>query len=81
MKTTLDIDEMLLREAKQRAGAAGTTLKAFVEEALRIHLLGLEEPNEDFILELPVVVGDRPPAVDISDRRELYDYMERERGH
>jgi hypothetical protein len=35
MKTTLDIDDALLRRAKARALERGTTLRAVVEEALQ----------------------------------------------
>ena len=34
MRTTLDIDDALLAEAKRRAADKGTTLTAFVEHAL-----------------------------------------------
>jgi hypothetical protein len=35
MKTTFDLPEPLLREAKRRAAETGTTVKALVEEGLR----------------------------------------------
>jgi hypothetical protein len=35
MKTTVDISDALLHEAKQAARAEGTTLKALIEEGLR----------------------------------------------
>lgn len=35
MKTTIDVSEPLLNEAKRRARAEGTTLRALVEEGLR----------------------------------------------
>ncbi len=75
MKTTLDLDDALLIEAKQRASLAGSTLKAFVEEALRARLLPRQEPSKPFKLSLPVVEGTAPPTVDIADRRRLYDFM------
>lgn len=78
MKTTIDIDDELLRKAKQQAGAAGVTLRAFIEEALRARLLPRPRKRERFHLDLPVVAGAAPPAVDISDRDALYDLMERD---
>jgi Arc/MetJ family transcription regulator len=79
MKTTLDLDDRLLREAKRRAAASGTTLRAFVEDALRSRLLPRPARGRRFRLKLPVVTGTRPPAVDVSDRRALYDFMEQRR--
>ncbi len=76
MKTTLDIDDDLLSSAKRRAAAAGMSLKAFVEEALRARLLASPARAPRFTLDLPMVVGGAPPAVDPADRDSLYDFME-----
>ena len=76
MKTTLDLDARLLSEAKRRAAAAGTTLKAFVEEALRGRMATRSVAPAEYRLELPVVRGKRPPAVDVADRRALYDLLD-----
>jgi hypothetical protein len=78
MKTTLDMDEELLRKAKQQAAAAGISLRTFVEDALRARLLPQPPARSRFKLKLTVIEGDRPPAVDIADRDALYDLMERE---
>jgi Arc/MetJ family transcription regulator len=78
MKTTLDMDDELLRKAKQQAAAAGISLRTFVEDALRARLLPQAPTRSRFKLKLTVVEGDRPPAVDIADRDALYDLMERE---
>ena len=77
MKTTLQLDDELLRLAKQRAAAEGVALRAFVEDALRARLLPKMEKRQVFRLELPVVDGNAQPAVDIADRNALYDLMER----
>jgi hypothetical protein len=76
MKTTLDLDDVLLAEAKRRAAAEGMSLKAFVEEALRARMLPKPKSQVAFRLELPVVRGQSPPAVSTADRRVLYDYLE-----
>jgi plasmid stability protein len=76
MKTTLQLDDDLLRLAKQRAAAEGIALRAFVEDALRARLLPRAEQRPAFKLDLPVVDGDKQPAVDIADRNALYDLME-----
>jgi hypothetical protein len=77
MKTTLDLDDELLRLAKKRAAAAGLTLRAYVEDALRSQLLPRPQQRRHFRLELPIVEGRAPPAVNIADRDALYDLMER----
>jgi hypothetical protein len=74
MKTTVDIQDQLLRRAKAEAKRGGTTLRALIEEGLR---LVLEEPAEHY--ELP----DRSVGVPGADnplqrmswqdlRREIY---------
>jgi Arc/MetJ family transcription regulator len=78
MKTTIDLDDDLLRKAKQRAAAEGIPLRAYIEDALKARLLPGARRRREFTLELPVVKGERPPSVDIADRNALYDLMERE---
>ncbi len=62
-------------EAKRRAASGGLTLKSFVEEALRARMLAPPKKRRRFRLQLPVVDGTLPPAVDVADRRALYDFM------
>jgi hypothetical protein len=78
MKTTIDLDDELLRQAKQRAAAAGLPLRAYIENALRAQLLPRARGRKAFRLVLPVVAGKAPPAVDVADRNALYDLMERD---
>lgn len=75
MKTTLDLDARLLREAKKRAASSGMTLKAFVEDALRARMAPAPHRAKRTRLRLPVVEGTAPPAVEVTDRRALYDFM------
>jgi predicted transcriptional regulator len=78
MKTTIELDDDLLRRAKQRAAMAGVTLRVFIEDALRARLLPRARNRQKFVLDVPVVAGEKQPAVDIADRNALYDLMERE---
>jgi len=78
MKTTLDMDDELLRRAKKQAAEDGVTLRTFVEEALRARMLPAMSSREPFRLALPVIEGHGAPAVDIADRDALYDLMEGE---
>lgn len=75
MKTTLDLDNRLLVEAKRQAASGGLTLKSFVEEALRARMLARPKKRKRFRLQLPVVDGSTPPTVDVTDRRTPYDFM------
>ena len=77
MKTTVDLDDELLRLAKQQAAKDGVSLRVLVEDALRARLLPVTRRRKRFKLELPVIEGRAPPAVDIGDRDALYDLMER----
>lgn len=79
MKTTLNIDDELLRRAKRRAADRGTTLTALVEEGLRG---ALEEPRRrpPAALDFPVFEGGGGAVVDPADRDGLYERMEAREG-
>jgi hypothetical protein len=76
MKTTLNLDEGLLREAKKRAAERGTTLTRVVEDALRESLED-DGASEPYTFTFPTFDGGGPPLVDVADRDALYDLMER----
>jgi hypothetical protein len=76
MKTTLDLDDTIIIKAKQRSAALGTTLTAFVEDALRARLLERPKGRKRYQYKMNVVRGTKPPAVDVADRRALYDFMD-----
>ena len=75
MKTTLNLDEHLLREAKKRAAEEGTTLTRVVEEALRDALSPHPGPEGDEVRW--IIVDGGPPRVDVADRNALYEFLER----
>jgi Arc/MetJ family transcription regulator len=77
MKTTIELDDDLVRRAKQEASRQGVPLRKLVEDALRASLLPQKRGRGRYRLEAPVVTGTAPPAVDIADRDALYDLMER----
>lgn len=76
MRTTLDIEDSLVRKAKKRAVEEGRTLTALLEEALRRYLSPRERPRQRFRLKLLKKKGRRVPGVDFSDRDALYERME-----
>ena len=77
MRTTLNLDDALMREAKQRAAATGRTLTALVERALR-ELLMREQAQEQapYRLEWVVVDGEIRDGVVLHDRDALMDVMD-----
>lgn len=77
MKTTLDLDDDLLAEAKSNAAAAGTSLREYVEDALRARLAPpSSKTRKPFRLTVPIVDGVAPPTVEVMDRTALYDFLE-----
>jgi len=75
MKTTLNLDDALLRQAKRVALERGVTLTQVVQEALEVAVLPKAQARP-FQLDWRPVRGHRPPAVDLADREALYDLME-----
>ena len=78
MKTTLNLNDQVLRHSKEMAARDGITLTRFVEDALRARLAGPGAKKRSFRLRLKVVTGRAPPNVDLSDREALYELMGRE---
>lgn len=73
MKTTLNIDDNVMKALREEAASRGCTMSELVETALRILLYRREE--EDELPELPTF-NSGGPLVDISDRDALYQAME-----
>lgn len=76
MRTTLDLDDELIKAVKKAAAESGRTMTDIVEQSLRETLLRSTAPKKPYRLRLPIVRGRRPPAVDLNDRDALYDFME-----
>ena len=74
MKTTLNLDDDLIREAKKRAAEDGTTLTHVVEEGLRA-VLDDRPPAEPYVFEWPTHKGGRF-IVDPADRDAVYDLLD-----
>ena len=75
MKTTLDLNDEILRRAETQAARDGISLTRFVEEALRTKLVDDSRQDPAFKLDLKTVKGYAPPTVDLSDREALYDVL------
>ncbi len=76
MRTTLDIDDHVLRQAKQLAAREGKTLTRIVEEALRDRLGRPSKSAKPFRVRLLTKKGRLIPGVSLADRDLLYERME-----
>jgi hypothetical protein len=76
MRTTLDLDDALIRKAKGRAADEGTTLTAVIEAALRQYLAPAPPTGKPFRLKLLTKKGRPVPGVNLADRDILYERME-----
>ena len=76
MKTTLEIDEGVMRQLKQRAAREGRTMSELVETALRA-LLARQEKRAKELPPLPVWDGGGL-LVDVADREALYELLDRD---
>ena len=76
MRTTLDLDDRLLGAAKRRAAETGSTLTAFVEEALAAALTRRPRAEAPFTLKWKTHSGRLLPGVDLADRDSLFEVMD-----
>ena len=76
MRTTLDIDDAVLRQAKKAAAEEGKTLTRVVEEALRERLAPRKRAGKPFKLRLLTKKGRLIPGTNLADRDALYERMD-----
>jgi plasmid stability protein len=74
-RTTLAIDEDLLRSLKGKAAREGRTLQDVANEVLR-QGLAKQTQRSDYLLELEGWAAEQQPGVDILDRDKLFDLMD-----
>ncbi|HEV8132772.1 MAG TPA: DUF2191 domain-containing protein [Acidobacteriota bacterium] len=75
MRTTIDLNDQLLRDAKRRAAQEGVPLRQVIECALRAHL-GTQATRPKFKLQWRTERGRLQPGVRLDDRDALFDLME-----
>ncbi|MGE5221609.1 MAG: CopG family ribbon-helix-helix protein [Omnitrophica WOR_2 bacterium] len=77
MRTTIRIDDELLKKAKQLAARSGKSLTAIIEDALRESLARQELSNPREPVRLVTFKGKGLlPGVDLDDSAALLDVME-----
>jgi predicted transcriptional regulator len=79
MRTTIVIDDELFRELKRRAAEERRTLSEVTQEALRRGLLRRPATRRPTRAKLPAFAMGKP-AVDLADRNQLLDTLDRSRG-
>lgn len=75
MRTTIDLNDELLRSAKQRAVRERVTLREIIERALRVHLGGARRQRA-YSLRWRTEAGRVLPGVRLDDRDALFDLMD-----
>lgn len=75
MRTTIRLDDLVLRRAKARAAAAGVSLNDFISDAVRAALAGRAQAAG--AVPLPTYRGrGLQPGADLDDSAALLDLME-----
>jgi hypothetical protein len=81
VRTTIRLDESLLREAKRAAADAGRTLTSLIEDALREILSRRRKGPPQKRVRLPTFHGSGvAPGVDLDDTAALIDLMDSRRA-
>lgn len=75
MRTTVEINDELLRRAKRCAADAGESLRAVIEAALRSYLGNGADPD-GYSLQWRAESGRIQPGVRLDDRDSLFDLMD-----
>jgi len=76
MKTTLDLPDELLIQAKKAAAEQRRPLKAIVEEGLRL-VLRQPQAKQSKKVRLITVKGGLPRDLDLSSREKMYEWIEK----
>ncbi len=77
MKTTIEIPDDLLIEAKKRAAEERTTLRRLFARGLRRELdaAGPGHRPKERTIHWVVVDGGLPPGLDLADRERMHDWL------
>ena len=76
MRTTLNIDDELMRTVKKHAAETDRTISAIIETALRILIEQERRTDQPYRLNWNTVRGKLQAGVDLTDRDALIDRME-----
>jgi hypothetical protein len=78
MRTTLTLDDDVMKAARRRAREQDRPLKEVINDALRLGLtMGEASRPSAYTFRLKTVDGRALPGVDLADRDKLFDLMDR----
>lgn len=77
MKTTVEIQDELLIEAKKRAAEQRTTVRALIENGLRRELGGATQTakRKRPVIRWVTVAGGLPKGMDVADRAKMIERL------
>ena len=82
MRTTIRIDDALLRDAKTLAAQTGRTLTAVIEDSLRVCLATRSRHGAKHQVRLPTRGGNGVlPGIDLDDSAALLDAIDGDAGN
>lgn len=76
MRTTLNIEDALMKRVKRIAAESGRTITQVIEDVLRREVAGERPSRKRFRLKWVTVSGQLLPGVDLADRDALIERME-----
>jgi metal-responsive CopG/Arc/MetJ family transcriptional regulator len=78
MRTTINVDDQLLMQAKAQAAASGVTLAQLIEDALRESLIRRENlENRERVRMITMKGTGTRPGIDLDNSQSLLEIMER----
>jgi hypothetical protein len=78
MKTTIDLPDDLLIEAKKRAAELRQPLRALIADGLRAQLAQSKKRRKAKKLRLVTVAGGLPPGLNLRDRAKMHEWLQTE---
>jgi len=78
MRTTVRLDDALMKRAKREAAKRGETFTSLIEKGLRLVMAQSAQPARKRTVRLPVcrAGGGTLPGVDLANTADLLDIME-----
>jgi len=78
MRTTLDIQDQLLIQAKKKAAETHQTLTGFIEDALRLFFEHQQKAKAAKPFKIRTFKGGGPARVDVNNTVALLDFLDEE---